>query len=87
MPAHLRGTGYASADKLGSGVGYLYPHSFPEHWVEQSYWPEQVEPRVYYEGETPAQTGNENGPEQDDSGSDRADQGGQESSPERMQKP
>ncbi|MCL6548269.1 MAG: replication-associated recombination protein A [Alicyclobacillus sp.] len=48
VPAHLRGTGYAGAAKLGSGAGYLYPHDYPGHHVEQNYWPEGVEPRSYY---------------------------------------
>ncbi len=29
VPAHLRDSHYASAKKLGRGVGYLYPHSDP----------------------------------------------------------
>lgn len=49
VPAHLRGTGYRGAETLGSGVGYLYPHDYPGHYVEQNYWPEGVEPRVYYQ--------------------------------------
>ncbi|MCL6625676.1 MAG: replication-associated recombination protein A [Alicyclobacillus shizuokensis] len=51
VPAHLRGTGYKGAARLGSGVGYKYPHDYPERYVEQNYWPEGVEPRVYYEAE------------------------------------
>ncbi|MCL6636311.1 MAG: replication-associated recombination protein A [Alicyclobacillus sp.] len=47
VPAHLRGTGYAGAAALGSGVGYLYPHDYPGHWVEQNYWPVGVAPRRY----------------------------------------
>ncbi|MCF8563287.1 replication-associated recombination protein A [Alicyclobacillus tolerans] len=56
VPAHLRGTGYSGAEKLGSGVGYLYPHDFPGHYVEQNYWPQGVAPRKYYKedgGEEP----------------------------------
>jgi putative ATPase len=49
VPPHLRGTGYAGAEKLGSGVGYKYPHDYPERYVEQNYWPIGVEPRVYYD--------------------------------------
>jgi putative ATPase len=49
VPTHLRGTGYSGAEKLGSGVGYLYPHDFPGHWVKQNYWPEGVEPKPYYD--------------------------------------
>ncbi|GMA56202.1 putative ATPase [Alicyclobacillus sacchari] len=48
VPPHLRGTGYSGAQKLGHGVGYLYPHDYPGHHVEQNYWPVGVEPRMYY---------------------------------------
>lgn len=48
VPAHLRGTSYAGAKALGSGKGYLYPHDYPGHVVEQDYWPEGVSPRRYY---------------------------------------
>lgn len=49
VPAHLRGTGYRGAAALGSGVGYLYPHDYPGHYVQQNYWPEDVKPRIYYQ--------------------------------------
>ena len=29
--------------------GYLYPHSFPGHWVVQQYLPDELEGTVYYE--------------------------------------
>jgi putative ATPase len=40
VPPHLRGTGYKGAKALGHGVGYKYPHSFPNAQVEQRYLPE-----------------------------------------------
>jgi len=43
VPEHLRDSHYPGAKKLGSGTGYLYPHDFPSHWVEQRYLPEGVE--------------------------------------------
>lgn len=51
VPPHLRGTGYSGAAKLGHGVGYLYPHDYPGHFVEQNYWPVGVSPKHYYESE------------------------------------
>ena len=42
VPEHLRDSHYPGAKKLGSGTGYLYPHDFPNHWVEQRYLPEGV---------------------------------------------
>ncbi|MDQ0190522.1 replication-associated recombination protein A [Alicyclobacillus cycloheptanicus] len=53
VPAHLRGTGYQGAKALGSGEGYLYPHDYPGHVVEQNYWPEGVSPRSYYRPDVP----------------------------------
>jgi putative ATPase len=29
--------------------GYLYPHSFPNHWVRQQYLPDAIKDRRYYE--------------------------------------
>lgn len=49
VPVHLRGTGYAGARALGHGKGYLYPHDFPGHYVEQSYLPDGLPTRPYYE--------------------------------------
>ncbi len=28
--------------------GYLYPHSYPNHWVRQQYLPDAIKDRVYY---------------------------------------
>ena len=42
VPEHLRDSHYPGAKKFGSGTGYLYPHDFPNHWVEQRYLPEGV---------------------------------------------
>lgn len=49
VPAHLRDSHYPGAKKLGHGKGYLYPHDFPDGWVEQKYRPDALEGRVYYE--------------------------------------
>ena len=48
VPPHLRGTGYWGARKLGHGVGYLYPHDFPGHVIDQGYLPEGSETTVLY---------------------------------------
>jgi putative ATPase len=34
---------------LGHGEGYLYPHNFPGHWVEQEYLPAEVAGARFYE--------------------------------------
>lgn len=48
VPAHLRDSHYKSAKKLGRGIGYLYPHDFPRHWVPQQYLPDAVRGHVFY---------------------------------------
>lgn len=48
MPPHLKDAHYAGASKLGHGVGYLYPHSYPNHYVSQQYLPDNIKDRVYY---------------------------------------
>lgn len=37
VPAHLRDSHYSGAKRLGSGIGYKYPHNHPGHYVSQSY--------------------------------------------------
>ena len=49
VPSHLRDAHYSGAAKLGRGKTYKYPHSYPNHWVEQQYLPDDVKDRVYYE--------------------------------------
>ena len=29
--------------------GYLYPHDFPGHWVQQQYLPDELKGKHYYE--------------------------------------
>jgi putative ATPase len=45
----LRSSKTAEMKKIGYGVGYQYPHDFPKHWVEQSYWPQDLKPEKFYE--------------------------------------
>ena len=49
VPNHLRGSGYAGAEKLGRGTAYVYPHDFPNHWVRQQYLPDALAGAKYYE--------------------------------------
>lgn len=48
VPAHLKDSHYPGADKLGNGKGYLYPHAYPHHCVEQSYLPPHVQGQTFY---------------------------------------
>lgn len=49
VPMHLRDASYKGAQRLGHGVGYLYPHDFPEHFVRQEYLPPSVSGLPFYE--------------------------------------
>ena len=56
VPVHLRDTHYKGAERIGSGEGYLYPHDFPGHWVEQQYAPLEASGFPYY---VPSEQGDE----------------------------
>lgn len=49
IPTHLKDSHYAGAEKLGHGMGYQYPHAFPNHYVKQQYLPDALKNTVYYE--------------------------------------
>ena len=49
IPSHIQDAHYKSAAKLNRGIGYLYPHNFPNHWVEQNYMPEEIKGVKLYE--------------------------------------
>ena len=42
VPAHLRGTGYPGATRLGHGQGYTYAHDDPAGVVAQQYLPDDL---------------------------------------------
>lgn len=48
IPSPLRD---ANRDKqgLGHGAGYLYPHAYRDHWVEQQYLPSSLQGQVFYQ--------------------------------------
>ncbi len=48
VPVHVRGTGYATAERLGHGAGYEYPHDDVRGIVTQQYAPDVVSDREYY---------------------------------------
>src|SRR5690625_2150237 len=41
-PPPLRDAHYSGAKQLGHGVGYLYPHVYPQQWVKQQYLPDAL---------------------------------------------
>lgn len=48
VPPHLQDAHYKSAEKLGHGLGYKYPHDFPNHYVKQQYLPDGLTNRKFY---------------------------------------
>lgn len=48
VPLHLRDAHYKGAAQLGH-KGYLYPHDFPNHYVEQQYLPDHLRTEQFYE--------------------------------------
>ena len=48
IPMHIRNAPIEDMRKLGYNEGYLYPHDFPGHWVEQQYLPDKMLGTKYY---------------------------------------
>ena len=49
IPAYLMDSHYTGAKKLGRGLTYQYPHSFPNHYVLQQYLPDRLKDAAYYQ--------------------------------------
>ena len=49
IPLYLKDGHYAGAEKLGRMQGYIYPHGFENHYVEQQYLPDKLKNKKYYE--------------------------------------
>ena len=48
VPMHIRNAPAEGMEQLGYHKGYLYPHDFPGHWVEQQYLPDEIVGTKYY---------------------------------------
>ena len=48
VPPHLQDAHYRGHEALGKGIGYLYAHDFPNHYVDQQYLPSEIEGQVFY---------------------------------------
>ena len=48
FPRHLQNKHFDGEGAAVKGQHYLYPHDFPNHWVEQQYLPDVIKDRVYY---------------------------------------
>ena len=48
IPMHIRNAPIEKMRELGYNEGYLYPHDFPGHWVDQQYLPDKMLGTKYY---------------------------------------
>lgn len=48
VPNHLK-DGNRDKEGFGHGKGYLYPHAYREHWVEQQYLPTMLQGKLFYQ--------------------------------------
>jgi len=49
VPDHLRDASYSSANKIGFGLNYDYPHDFAGGWVDQQYLPDGLVGSVFFD--------------------------------------
>lgn len=49
IPPNIQDSHYGGAEKLGHGEGYLYPHAYPHHYIEQNYMPADLKGKHYYQ--------------------------------------
>lgn len=49
IPRQLQNMHYDGEGNTVKGQNYLYPHDFPNHYVEQQYLPDNIKDKVYYE--------------------------------------
>lgn len=48
IPDHLKDAHYKGAKKLGHGLNYVYPHSYPGDWIPQQYLPDNLMGKSYF---------------------------------------
>ena len=48
IPRQLQNKHFDGEDAVVKGQHYLYPHSYPNHWVEQQYLPDALKNKKYY---------------------------------------
>lgn len=48
IPRHLKNKHFDGEDAEIKGQHYLYPHSYPMHYVNQQYLPDNIKNKVYY---------------------------------------
>ncbi len=53
-PKHLQDQSYSSANIMGRGVGYKYPHNFKNNWITQQYLPNSIKDKKFYKHQSNA---------------------------------
>ena len=48
VPLHLQDAHYKGHEDLGHGIGYLYAHDYPNHYVKQQYLPDEIRDAHFY---------------------------------------
>lgn len=48
VPRQLQNKHFDGEDAEVKGQNYLYPHSYPNHYVDQQYLPDQIKNNIYY---------------------------------------
>ena len=48
VPRNLQNTHFDGEDAKVKGQNYIYPHDYPNHYVEQQYLPDDLKKRKYY---------------------------------------
>ena len=48
IPMHIRNAPASGMSQFGYGVGYKYPHDYPNHMVEQQYLPDKMLGTKYF---------------------------------------
>ena len=48
IPSHLRDGHYSGSQKMGHAIGYQYPHSFENNYINQQYLPDSLKNAKYY---------------------------------------
>ncbi len=48
IPRHLQNKHFDGEDAVVKGQNYLYPHSYPRHYVNQQYLPDDIKNKKYY---------------------------------------
>ena len=49
VPRQLQNKHFDGEERAQKGQNYLYPHSYPNHWIPQQYLPDDIRDNVYYE--------------------------------------